>query len=400
MPKNLSLHKAGGRCLAALILTFTLTTHSFGKDGRLSPEELPPIQGLPDPFLMESGKRVQSVEDWNQRREEIKDLLLDYEYGHMPPLPGNMRAEETESMDLFGGKATLKRILLSFGENQEIQMNVGIYLPKEQSEPRPVIFLNDMVWYEHLRPLAERILDEGFIFAGFDRHDLDRDDKDRSDGVHPLYPDYDWGTLAVWAWGCMRVVDYLVTLDEVDSSKIALTGHSRAGKVALLAGGMDDRIAMVVPNGSGAGGAGSFKIEEKGVETLELITQPERFQYWFQKDLRDFVGHEDRLPFDQHFLKALVAPRLLLSTDALGDQWANPLGTQQTHRAAQPVFDFLGVPDHNAIHFREGGHDMLKPDWDALLDFAGHHFLRKPLGEDYKEVPFPDVPLELNWKRP
>jgi len=192
----------------------------------------------------------------------------------------------------------------------------------------------------------------------------------------------------------MRVVDYLMTLPEVDSGKVALTGHSRAGKVALLAGALDERIAMVVPNGSGAGGAGCFRVEEKGVETLELITQPERFGYWFHPRLREFAGRIDRLPFDQHFLKALVAPRLLLSTDALGDQWANPLGTQQTYLAAQPVFDFLDVPDHNAIHFREGGHDMLEEDWDAILDFAGHHFQGKPLEGDYQEIPFPDRLLD------
>ncbi len=364
------------------------------------PDELPASPGLPDPILMDDGRRVDSVEDWEQRREEIEALLLHYEYGHMPPPPGNLKVESIESTELYGGEMKLNRVLLSFGPENKVRMNVGVYHPKERTEPRPVIILNDMVWLKHLHPIAKRVLDEGFIFAGFDRHDLDRDDKDRSDGVHPLYPDYDWGTLAVWAWGCMRVVDYLMTLEEVDSSRIALTGHSRAGKVVLLAGALDERIAMVVPNGSGAGGAGCFRIEEKGVETLELITQPERFGYWFHPRLREFVGKEDRLPFDQHFLKVLVAPRLLLSTDALGDLWANPLGTQQTYRAAQPVFDFLGVPDHNAIHFREGGHDMLEEDWDAILDFAGHHFLGKPLTEDYDRVPFPESPLKLELTIP
>ena len=96
-------------------------------------------------------------------------------------------------------------------------------------------------------------------------------------------------------------------------------GSFEGGKTALLAAGFDERITLVVPNGSGAGGAGSYRVQGEKAESLGAITDPQRFSYWFHPRLRTFVGKENRLPFDQHFLEALVAPRALLVADASGD---------------------------------------------------------------------------------
>jgi hypothetical protein len=136
------------------------------------------------------------------------------------------------------------------------------------------------------------------------------------------------------------------------------------------------------------------------VETLDLITQPKRFHYWFSPRLREFKGREDRLPFDQHFLKALVAPRGLLSVIGLGDVWANPQGTQQMHLAALPVFEFLNAENRAAMWFRDGGHDEEPRDWDALCDFADFVFFGKPRGEAFNRLPFPDTPKAFSWTTP
>ena len=138
------------------------------------------------------------------------------------------------------------------------------------------------------------------------------------------YPEYDWASLAVWAWGASRVLDYLATRPDINADQAVITGHSRTGKAALLAGALDDRFALVVPNGSGCGGAGTYRNAPKGVETLKLITLPNRWKSWLQKDFGRFGDQEARLPFDQHFMRALVAPRPVLSTDGLDDRWANP----------------------------------------------------------------------------
>ncbi|MBK7495007.1 MAG: hypothetical protein IPI28_06260 [Candidatus Omnitrophica bacterium] len=138
-----------------------------------------------------------------------------------------------------------------------------------------------------------------------------------------------------------------------------------------------------------AAGAGCYRIQGEKSETLAQITDPQRFSYWFHPRFREFADKETRIPFDQHFLKALVAPRALLSTDAYGDLWANPAGTQATYLAAQPVFDLLGVPQNNAIHFRQGKHEQNAEDWTALIDYADQVFSGKANGVDFKKLPFP-----------
>ena len=218
--------------------------------------------------------------------------------------------------------------------------------------------------------------------------------------MFPFYPDCDGGSLALWAWAAMRVADHLCTRDDIDASQMTVTGHSRCGKAALLAGALDERFALVAPHASGAGGAGSFRIQPAGVETLYSITKPERYACWFHPRLRGFAGKEYRLPFDQHFLQALVAPRALLSMEALGDQWSNPLGTQQTFRAALPVFRFLGVGNKAALWFREGGHEVVPEDWTALLDYADIIFKEKPRTSGFNRLPFPDKPKAFLWKAP
>jgi dienelactone hydrolase len=343
--------------------------------------QLPVLKELPDVLTMATGAPVKTPEDWRQRREEIKAMLLHYEYGQAPPPPATLRAEIDSSEAVFDGAAQLVRLTLRMGPDEKAQMQAAVYVPAGGGR-KPVLLAIEPVWDTKLMPAAQQAVQRGYLFAGYRRQDLDPDDEDRSNGVHPLYPDYDWATLAVWAWGASRVVDYLHTRDDVDTSRIALMGHSRAGKTALLAAALDERITLAAPHGSGAGGAGSFRICQKNAETLFLITDPKRFHYWFQPRLRDFAGKEDRLPFDQHFMRALVAPRALVSMDGLEDLWANPSGTKLMWTAAQPVFDLVGASDRNVLYFRPGGHDTTDSDWKVLLDYCDHFFFAKPRPAD------------------
>ncbi len=365
-----------------------------GKDtsGSVFPEvdALPVVNELPDPLRFADGSPVKTAQDWQRRRGEIRELLLHYEYGRMPPAPEKIEFRRLSSGEALGGKATLDRLEIVLGDRGQVRIGVGVFVPRISGRTSyPVVLAIEPVWHNSLRGMAQQVVDCGYIFAGYDKHDVDKDDADRSDGVHPLYPDYDWGTLAAWAWGGMRVVDYLLTRKDVDGGRIAITGHSRAGKTALLAGAMDERIALVVPHASGAGGASCFRIMGRNPETLSLITNPKRFHYWFHPRLATFARKENRLPFDQHFLRAMVAPRAVLSQDGTGDLWANPLGAQYAYLAAQPVFDLLGVPDRNAVYFRPGGHDTTTEDVDALLDFADRLFFGKSPKRTFNDLPYP-----------
>jgi dienelactone hydrolase len=362
--------------------------------------DLPSIKGLPNPFLMNDGSRVRDADDWAKRRAEITEMLLYYEYGHIPPAPDNLKCEVISSESSIDGKATLRRLMLTMGPENKLRMEVALHIPSAGTGPFPVLLALEPVWDSALAEPAKLAVERGYVFAGYDLFALDKDDADRSDGVHPIYPDYDWATIAAWAWGAMRTVDYLVGIPEVDAKKIAITGHSRRGKTALLAAALDTRIALAAPHCSGAGGSGSFRIPGKNCETLELITAPERFHYWFHPRLREFVGKEDKLPFDQHFLKALVAPRCIVSMEGLEDHWANPLGSQQIWRATKPVYDFLGAPENNVFYIRPGGHPTTKEDWIVLLDYCDHFMLGKPLMRSPSPLPFPDAKKAFSWKAP
>lgn len=366
-------------------------------------DALPSVTDLPDPFTFRNGSKVVTAEDWRKRREEIKETLLHYQYGFMPPPPGNVKAREISSQPVFAGKGIQKVIELTMGPGDRIKFQLGMTIPAGKG-PFPLILKNDRGI--NMSPAQEEGVSRGYIIADYNRHQLDQDNADRSDGVHPVYPTWNWATLSAWAWGSHRAVDYLLTLDYVDKARIAVTGQSRGGKTALLAAALDERIALAAPNGSGAGGCGQYRFvapEFRGsggqsIETLDAITR--NFGYWFVPSFRTFANKEEKVPFDQHFLKALVAPRPLLCNDALEDYWANPRGNSQTTQAAQEVYAFLGVPDRIGIHFRPGGHSQSAGDWSSIMDFCDVHFFGKTNGTNFQNNWFPGLARTYDWKRP
>ncbi len=358
-------------------------------------DKLPVIKNLPDPFLLNDGTRVRSKADWARRREEIKSMLLYYEYGHMVAAPSNLAAAEVSSQEVREMEATEKQLLLSMGP--QVQFHLILTIPVGKG-PFPVVVKGDLCWGRVARSVIAEAVKRGYIVAEFDRTELAPDSTDRTKGVFPAYPDCDWTVLGGWAWGFQRTVDYLLTQSFVDPKRIAITGHSRGGKAALLAGALDERVALTAPNGSGCGGAGSYRVLGEKCEDLAAITK--RFPFWFQPRLQEFIGHVDQLPFDQHFLKALVAPRAQLSTEALADLWANPMGTQVTYVAARQVYEYLGASSRIGIHFREGKHEQNAEDWRALLDFADLQFFGKRVETVFDHLAFPDAPRAYTWSVP
>lgn len=350
-----------------------------------SPEQLPLVEKLPDPFRLRSGQRVQGPAGWPARRVEIAELVLFHQYGHPPPAPGRVEARTLEETPGPGG--TRRLIRLSFGPGRRLYLYVGLFRPATQG-PVPVI-----VHIDHRGPFAvppatvRTIVERGYALAGFDPGVLDPDEPRLIGPAQAAYPDRDWATLAVWAWGAMRVADHLLAQPFVDRTRLVVTGHSRSGKAALLAGALDARFALTAPQGSGCAGAASYRFQGPRSETLAAITRS--FPHWFVPGLARFAGQEGRLPFDQHFLLALVAPRALLTIDALGDLWASPRGTQASYLGARPVFDYLGVSGRQGIHVRPGAHLLSDDDWRTLLDFADQVLLGKPSSRRFDRLPLP-----------
>jgi hypothetical protein len=355
-------------------------------------DDLPSIEALPDPFAFADGGRVTSRADWQRRRSELIQRIAHYEYGVLPASPARVDVTPGASDAARDRQLTVR---VSDGERQAA-FTLRLRLPAGQG-PFPT-FIGAAPGGLPTSLNAERFLARGFAVVDVPLLAIAADDASRSGAFYTLYPETDAGGLAAWAWGFSRAVDALLSIPEVDGRALVVTGHSRYGKAALLASALDERFALTIPAASGLGGTSSFRFfyEADGKnEKIENITS--RFPYWFSPVLRSFVGRPERLPFDQHAVMALIAPRLLLTTIGTEDHWANPRGAQVTHLAARRVYQFLGAPDRIAIHYRAGGHATNDEDFTAMMDYADLHFRGRKPSVTFDEHPFPDEPRAMPW---
>jgi hypothetical protein len=394
--------------------------------------QLPAVRELPDPLVMFDGRRVTTADQWrNERRPELKALFQHYMYGYMPAPPERIDAA-VQRLDraYFGGKATKKEVVIRFGPAGTPPIQLLLVVPNQRSAPAPVFvgmnfcgnhtLVDDptvplpQVWMRPTCPGCvdnrateagrgaqkdvwdlERTIARGYAVATFYCGDIDPDKPDFTDGVHPHYlppgqeqpAAHDWGTIAAWAWGIHRAVDYLVTDGDLDKERIAVVGHSRLGKTALLAAAFDERIALAIPHQAGCGGTAPSR-GTVGESVKRINTS---FPHWFNDEFTKFNEQVDRLPFDQHALAALVAPRPLLFTNAVEDTWANPNGQFEVLQAADRVYRFLNagglepvsVPETGKLiesklgyFIRPGKHSMTPADWDVFLAYADRWFGR------------------------
>jgi hypothetical protein len=310
------------------------------------------------------------AEAWPIRRKALLDLVVDLEYGGMPPEPESLRVEQLHRPG--GSRLITCRIHI----NEAFTFALQIYLPPAKpGEKFPVILTGDGCYRNCNDAVIDDALSRGYAVAKFNRTEFAHDmyKPDRTDGIYGLYPNASFGALSAWAWGYSRAMDALETLEMVDTKKVAITGHSRGGKAVLLAGAVDERFAFVHPNCSGCGGAGCFRYRteprdgKRGSEQLRDLL--EVVAYWFGPKLPAFMDRDHELPFDQHFLKAAVAPRKLIETSARDDTWANPVGSYITYEAAREVYALLGVPDNIAYRIRQGGHAHTPADFEVLFTF-------------------------------
>lgn len=180
------------------------------------------------------------------------------------------------------------------------------------------------------------------------------------------------GAIALWAWAISRLVDVAQRLPEVDPARIAVAGHSRLGKAALLAAATDTRIGAALINNSGAMGA-SLTGRNFG-ETRQHLEG--RFPHWLSPD----AGWRGA-PLDQHHLLASIAPRRLYVTSASEDLWADPKGEYLALLAAAPAWDGVVLPPLADVftpgqrvssgplawHLRPGPHDIRPYDWHRFI---------------------------------
>ena len=346
------------------------------------------------PELLEG---VKTAEDFMSRRKEIQKLLEEEEYGHFPPKPVNISFKETSSNSHFAaGHAVLSTVEITstFPDGQEFTFPVRCAVPKKGDDLPAFVHIafTDLPVDKYMP--TEEIIDNGFAVFAFCIDDVQTNDHlgDFSNGLGPiLFPDGHRGPhgaskLTMWAWAAMRVMDYIETLKRIDKSSVAVMGHSRLGKTALIAGGWDERFQYVFSNDSGCGGAALSRC--KTGETLEFMSNV--LWFWYDEKFLTYEGDPFAMPFDQHFLIALSAPRHVVIASASLDDWAHPAGEYLGAVAASPAWELFGKkglvgPDRApeagdtfyegdvGYHCRDGVHFLSRYDWNHYMDYIRLH---------------------------
>ena len=231
---------------------------------------------------------------------------------------------------------------------------------------------------------AEEIVRRGYAAVAFHNEEVAPDDpkRDCRAGVFACFEDPSapraanaWGTLSAWAWGASRAMDWLETLPEIDAKHVAVVGHSRGGKTALLAGVTDRRFALSCSNDSGCSGAKLNRMSMPGSEHIQRIYDV--FPHWFCANYAQWKGRDGGVPHDQDRFVAQIAPRLVAIGSAADDAWAGPRAEEACAESARRAWK---DPTDVDYHVRPGGHDLNLVDWTAYMDFADRKGWRGALG--------------------
>lgn len=421
--------------LAGLILlSFTESRALTRLPILVEPEILPVQTNLPNPLKPFADGKQYTARDW---RRDARPWLIrrfsHYMYGEAPPRPAKPDFH-IDSVDphCLGGKATRKEISIRLARGADAPvLHLMLLLPNDVKGRVPV-FLGPNFCGNHTTladpqvPLsgswmpgfckgcengkaleasrgtaieawsAEMVIGRGYGLATFYNGDVEPDQAGAKEGIRAWYakqagegkgPAYDWGAIAAWAWGMQRALDYVVTDPKVDAKRVIALGHSRNGKTALLAAAFDERFAAAIPIQAGCGGtAPSRGTVGESVKRINDV-----FPHWFNARFKKFNEQVARLPFDQHELIALVAPRPVLLPNATEDTWANPAGQFEMLVAADPVYRLLGSPGLASTNMpptgqllnsplgyfiRPGKHSVTAVDWAAILDFTDRQLKR------------------------
>lgn len=342
-------------CAAAAISSPVTTT----------PTPLPNAK-LPNPFTFLDGTTpVTSKDEWKCRRAEISTLLQEIELGTKPAAPSNLTATQTSD-----GLS----ITCAEGGGKAITFTPRIEYPSSGTAPYPAIIGVGGISIPAPAGVAVIVLDND---------DLAAQDGAGSRNVgkfFELYGPTGAGALVGWAWGVSRILDALEQLGDeatrIDVARVGVTGCSRNGKGALVAGALDERIALTIPQESGSGGSACWRLSaaedvDNDTQTAGEIVDE---NVWFSTNFTTYAkGAVDALPFDHHMLAGLVAPRGFLSIDNTAYQWLGPMSDYGCMAVARHIWTALGATDH----FGEseiGGHSHCafpssqQADLDAFVD--------------------------------
>ncbi len=336
--------------------------------------------------LLKKFDNLKNAAEFESLKNEIKEVLQSEEYGYFPEKPLSVTGEVVFKEETMAGKAVLEKIVLTLRlKNGEFSFPFWYCYP-QKTKNKTVLLHNFRNCFPDKYLPAEEVIDDGWAVADLCYQDVTADNDDFSDGIAALFDrqkPHAAGKIVMWAYAAMRVADYLSGREQTDMNNLAVAGHSRLGKTALVTAAFDERFAYCHSNCSGTGGAALFSMRNAESESIEAITR--LFPYWFCKEFVKYIDKEGEMPFDQHLLTALIAPRAVSIGSAVQDLWANPPAECAAAEKASRVWTFYGenelktpavraegeVYGKNSsrvtYYVRKGKHYLSRDDWNLFL---------------------------------
>ena len=337
-------------------------------------------------MYIEQNLKARSLPAIPASREEILAVLSREIYGQLPA-PAEASAEIiSENGSAYAGKAIERRIRVAFEcTNGRFAFPAIVLMPTTVRRPRLLIHLMFEPAVPNKYFPAEEILDSGCAVAAFCYEDVTADNADFSSGLAAFFPRTDGassGKIGLWAYAAQRLADAVLAWKCFDDDHVAVIGHSRLGKTALWCAANDTRFSLVVSNNAGC--SGDALARGKQGERVEAITRV--FPFWFCPNYAQYANAEETMPFDQHWLLAAIAPRLIFVNTAEQDAWADPESTFLSCAAASEAYTRIGLlglvaPNRKpcpgdfdgdgSIGFamRSGCHFLSRADWQAAIRF-------------------------------
>jgi len=339
-------------------------------------DELPWIYELPNLFQFNDGTPLTTLDQWEARREEIKDYLQYYEYGYIHE-PDRLTASRTGNTLRVDMEVDVRDENGQVIAVRQAGFSVDITIPTEAQYPAAYqdgVLIERFPCFIGGNPLTTsgQVTGQQLGYASMPMPNVSSDTSPGNPtGVYwDLFPyvqgdlQYDTGTLLPRAWGFHRVVDALKIRNEqypdglfpeIDDTKLITYGFSRNGKIAMLASAFDERLFMTWVGHSGQFGAStlrytydskkypagnnadytnytideidpaSFYSGRTGArkEQIDRAYDGTNYYKWFTSRFPASFRKENKyqLPIDHHMTLALIAPRPLLVFEGMDDFW-------------------------------------------------------------------------------
>ena len=348
---------------------------------------------IPSLFKISNGQNIRTKEEWEKlARPYWKNCLLQEEYGFFPKyVKPDITAKINPNYIDFAGKANWQEVSFTFKvDDKEHTVPTQLILPNNKKPLAVFVYLNFRPQIPDRYLPVEEIIDNGFGIFSVCYNDITTDNGDFTNGLAGLFKvgerkGSDCGKLIYWAYMASHMMDYLLTREEVSGVPIGIGGHSRLGKTALLVGAFDERFDFVCSNESGCSGASLSRGVCEGGEKVEFICN--KFPYWFNQNYLKYSGNEQSMPFDQHCLISLIAPRAVCVGGALDDVWADNDNQFLSCYSASKIWDLYGekglispdklpelgdkfIDGKVGFFLREGTHFHSRTDWLAYMEFV------------------------------